>query len=101
MLLSGCVSNLLDLAFAKQRRWPDCPNSHRPRRHDVNSNGLCKTLRLFHPCFTRPASAFPRKFRDSDNRALAAGDLDRTIAVKGAQDSPSGSGLCSLPRFSG
>jgi hypothetical protein len=47
---------------------------------------LGESLRLLHASSRRSTRALPRDLRDSDDRALAAGNLDRPIAVERVQD---------------
>jgi hypothetical protein len=77
------------LAFAEQRRGPDCPHAERSSRCDIDADRLGKTRSLFDPSLRRAPRSLTREFGDRDDRALAAGNLDRTITVEGAQESAS------------
>jgi hypothetical protein len=75
------LGKLLDLTLAEQRRRPDGAHADSPRPNHIDTDGSGKALGLFDPRLRRPPRTFARKLGHGDQRALAAGDLDRAIAV--------------------
>ena len=100
-LLFRRFGDLLDLPFAKQRRGPHFTNAQRPSGDDIDADRRCQALRFLDTRFGRAARAFAPELGNGDDRALAASDLDRAIAVEIIQDSLSSSPSAAAPRLSG
>jgi hypothetical protein len=91
--------HFLDLALPEEGRGPDRPNAKRSLGNDVDADRFRQAFRLLDARFSRAPGGFAGKFRDRDDRAFAARDLDRTIAVESVQDEPSSpSSFCSGSR---
>jgi len=96
------VGELLGLALPEQGRRPNRSNPERPRRDDVDADCFGEPLRFLDAGLGRAPRTLARKLRHRDDRALAASDVDRTIAVERVQEAvPCSSPSSPLPSLSG
>ena len=101
-LLLSRGGNLLDLAFAKQGRGPDCPHAKWSCGHHLDADCLGEPFGFLNASPDRPACSFTGQLRNRDHGPFTARDFDRAIAVKRVQQaSPSLSPASPPPKFSG
>src|SRR6185295_7059117 len=92
--------NLFDLALAEQGRRPHRAQAERAGGNDVDANRPGQAGGLLDPGVGRPPGSFPGQLGHRDQRAFAARDLDRAVAIEGGQSWSSASSPASGPRFS-
>jgi len=92
--------NLVDLALAEQGRRPHRAQPERAGDDDVDADRPGQADGLLDPGVGRPPGPLPGQLGHRDERAFAASDLDRAIAVEGGQSWSSASSPASGPRFS-
>src|SRR5438270_4894353 len=95
------LGDLLNLSFAKQGCGSHRAHPKRFRRDNLNADRLRQPLRFLDPGLGRSSRTFAGKLGNGDDRALAARDVYRAIAVERVQDSTSGSPSLSAPSFNG
>jgi hypothetical protein len=96
------ITDLLDLALAEQGCRPDRPDPKGLARDDVDADRFGQPLRFLDARVGRAPRSFARKLGYCDNRAFAARDLDRSVAIESVQGFSSASvGSCSAPKVSG
>ena len=103
VIFLGQLGKLLDLTLSEQGCRPNGAHAQRPRSDHLDTDSLGETVSLLDSRLRGAPRSLFREFGDSDYRALAARDLDRTVAVEGSQEpvSPSSSAACSSFRLSG
>src|SRR5215210_7050613 len=92
-MLASDLSDLLRLALAEQGRRPDRAQPVRAPGDDLDPDRFGQALSLVQPRLGRApagrADAFaPGPFGHDQNRALAAGDVKRSIAIEIIQARP-------------
>jgi hypothetical protein len=82
MLLLRQLSDLLDLALAEQGCGPNRSYAERASAHDVDADRFGEPLGFFDARVSRASRSFARQLGYGDDRAFAARDLDRAIAIE-------------------
>jgi hypothetical protein len=82
LMLLGDGGNFLDLPLPHQRRWADVAEAEGAPPDDLNADRFGKPFGFLKPGLGRAAGAVPYPFGNDDDRAFAAGNLDRAIAVE-------------------
>src|SRR6185369_17817256 len=99
LLLCG-RGQFFDLALPEPGSRTNRPHAKRPRRDDIDADGLGEAFGFLDTGFGRAARAFARKLGHGNDRSLAARDVGLAMAVIVVQDSLSAA-ESSAPRFSG
>ena len=100
-LFARNAGDFLRLPLADQRRRPNRADTIGARRGDDDADRFGEAFRFLDPGLGRAARALARKLGYDQDRALAAGDLDRTVAVEPVQDGASASSSgCAASSFS-
>jgi hypothetical protein len=78
----GDGGNFLDLPLPHQSGGADVAEPESTPSYDLDADRFGKSFGFLEPRFGRAAGAVPYPFGNDDDRAFAAGNLDRAIAVE-------------------